>query len=870
MECSYGASLVISSCNGAVPQRSIVRNMQFKHLFLTITALLTLPFTTFAQEHTIFRHGSSVQTLAYSPTNPSLIASAGTNGEIKLWDLQNDTVTTLRGHVDQVNAMTFSPNGRWLVSGSDDYTFRVWDVSQRIEIRHLQHISDRTRSQIKAVAFSPNGRHLATAGVHVKFWDTRNWSEISTLRHDEWIWTVAFSPDGNLIATGDASGQVHVWNVQSQRTVTQLRADPRTVYTVQFSSNARILASAGYKGQIQLWDTQNWGHLGTLRVGATVHTIRFSPDSRLLASTGYEAVNLWGVDTGEKNGTLTSHSGWVKATDFSSDGGALISGGEDGTLRIWDITPYRSTPQNIVRIVYFLPRDRSMQPGIWRKLDTRIRNVQRFYADQMERDGFGRKTFTYETDESGDMLVYRVDGQFRDGYYHTDTAAKVHAEIASQFDMDRHVYLIAADISSEFIGGKDKCGIGGGDWFKNGNLIRGKGGYAVIPASGLCFDGVYGNIVTAHELGHAFGLEHDFRNDAYIMSYGTVPDRLSRCATGWLDAHRFFNTDQTAFDAPTTIQMLTPPVYLPNARNFTLQFKVTDADGIHQAQLLIPTLATDPAPGSKLHSCQALNTRSRTLAFSTPTLTTRHINDIVLQVIDVHGNITRQNYTLKANNALLSRNRADVNRDGTVNVADLVLVASNFGKTIKGQVHRNPDVNRDGIVNIADLLLVASALPDVSAAPVLYTQETHAFTAADLQNWIRQAKNYDIDVDASHLHVAVVKRGVVALEQLLATLVIPTETRLFANYPNPFNPETWIPYQLSEPAEVALHIYSMDGILVRTLGLGHRPAGTYHSKSRAAYWDGKNAFGEPVASGVYFYTLTAGEFTATRKLLVRK
>ena len=96
------------------------------------------------------------------------------------------------------------------------------------------------------------------------------------------------------------------------------------------------------------------------------------------------------------------------------------------------------------------------------------------------------------------------------------------------------------------------------------------------------------------------------------------------------------------------------------------------------------------------------------------------------------------------------------------------------------------------------------------------------------------------------------------------------ENALLANYPNPFNPETWIPYQLSEPAEVTVSIYSVNGSLIRTLALGHQSAGVYQSKSRAAYWDGRNAFGERVASGLYFYTLTAGDFTATRKMLIRK
>ena len=90
------------------------------------------------------------------------------------------------------------------------------------------------------------------------------------------------------------------------------------------------------------------------------------------------------------------------------------------------------------------------------------------------------------------------------------------------------------------------------------------------------------------------------------------------------------------------------------------------------------------------------------------------------------------------------------------------------------------------------------------------------------------------------------------------------------NYPNPFNPETWIPYQLAASADVSISIYAADGKLVRTLSLGHQPVGIYESRSRAAYWDGRNALGEPVASGLYFYTLTAGEFSTTRKMLIRK
>ena len=97
-----------------------------------------------------------------------------------------------------------------------------------------------------------------------------------------------------------------------------------------------------------------------------------------------------------------------------------------------------------------------------------------------------------------------------------------------------------------------------------------------------------------------------------------------------------------------------------------------------------------------------------------------------------------------------------------------------------------------------------------------------------------------------------------------------TETALLPNYPNPFNPETWIPYQLSMDAEVVLTIYDTKGQAVRTLSLGHQSAGVYQSRERAAYWDGHNQQGETVASGIYFYTLTAGDFTATHKNVSRE
>ena len=201
--------------------------------------------------------------------------------------------------------------------------------------------------------------------------------------------------------------------------------------------------------------------------------------------------------------------------------------------------------------------------------------------------------------------------------------------------------------------------------------------------------------------------------------------------------------------------------------------------------------------------------------------------------------------------------RGDVNGDGIVNILDLVLVAGRFGQS--GQ--ESADVNGDGIVNILDLVLVAGAFGN-AAAPASDPQALAMLSATDVGQWLAHAQELDL-TDATS------QRGILFLEQVLAVLT-PKETVLLPNYPNPFNPETWIPYRLANDTDVRISIYDINGALVRQLDLGYQRAGYYTDRSRAAYWDGRNAFGEPVASGIYFYSLTARDFSATRKMLIGK
>ena len=199
----------------------------------------------------------------------------------------------------------------------------------------------------------------------------------------------------------------------------------------------------------------------------------------------------------------------------------------------------------------------------------------------------------------------------------------------------------------------------------------------------------------------------------------------------------------------------------------------------------------------------------------------------------------------------------DINGDGEVNATDLLIVARKMGDR-----DDTADLNGDERVTVEDFVIVASHLGEsmTSDAPSIVTKTS--VPNETIQEWIDMAH-------AANDGSLAFQRGISNLEHLLKAMR-PAVTALLPNYPNPFNPETWIPYHLAHPADVTLTIYDTTGVTVRQLDLGHQPAGYYTDKTQAAYWNGQNQFGEQVASGVYFYRLQAGDFSATRKLVILK
>ena len=400
------------------------------------------------------------------------------------------------------------------------------------------------------------------------------------------------------------------------------------------------------------------------------------------------------------------------------------------------------------------------------------------------------------------------------------------------------------------------------DFFQNGGRIELVSHPSLNPLPPNTREPQFADVVISEIM---WGLDSSDPGKQYIELYNTSAHTYS-FANGDL-MFRFSN----ASEKPLPAGIFTPPF------NRNAQLKVIDkvdnkgwkvpgrSGNISQNQPLISMYrAIDYTTGKTPEGTIASSWKESTgrVNLSAPSYGTpgaAHLPPRPVVQADVNGDgmVNIQDMVLVASSfGKTGQNTADVNGDGVVNIADLVSVSSNFGKT-----GENPtDVNSDGIVNIVDLVKVAGEMG--AAAPAAEPQTLAVFTAADVKQWLAQARYVNL-TDATS------QRGITFLEHLLAALT-PKETALLANYPNPFNPETWIPYQLAKPADVSLTIYTMDGQVVRVLALGHQSAGVYQRRNRAAYWDGRNAVGETVASGLYFYTLTAGEFTATRKMLIRK
>jgi WD40 repeat protein/serine/threonine protein kinase len=300
----------------------------------------------------VLLHPSAVLSVAFSP-NGRWIAAGGQDGVVKVWDAATGReVHSFRAHQHNVWGLAFSPDGRRVGTASDG-SVKVWDAETGQERFTL---SNEPKAQAWSVAFSPDGRWVAAGigfGDHrvpgeVKVWDAITGQAFLSLGgHSSGVNAVAFSPDGQRLASASTAGTVILWDVQTGRQILTFRAHRYRIDRVEFSPDGKQLASApsDYRtkaeADVKVWDAQTGREILTLRghVGFVI-SVTFTPDGRRLASAdGDGTVKLWDLTTGQEALTLRGHHGYVRGVAFSPDGHRLVSAGIDGTVRIWDATP---------------------------------------------------------------------------------------------------------------------------------------------------------------------------------------------------------------------------------------------------------------------------------------------------------------------------------------------------------------------------------------------------------------------------------------------------------------------------------------------------------------------------------------------------
>jgi WD40 repeat protein len=285
---------------------------------------------------TLRGHGSYVWSVTFSPDG-KFLASGSMDWTVKVWEAGSwREVATLEGHEYSVQSVSFSPDGKFLASGSKDKTVKVWAVGRWREVATLEgHINF-----VLSVTFSPDGKFLASGSMDwtVKVWAVGRWREVATLRgRGGPVWSVAFSPDGKFLASGSHDTTVKVWGVGSWREVATLEGHEYSVRSVTFSPDGKFLASGSSDETVKVWEVGSWREVATLRGhGGSVKSVTFSPDGNFLASGSGNIVEVWEVSSWRKVATLR-HGSIVESVTFSPDGKFLASGSEYGTVKVWEV-----------------------------------------------------------------------------------------------------------------------------------------------------------------------------------------------------------------------------------------------------------------------------------------------------------------------------------------------------------------------------------------------------------------------------------------------------------------------------------------------------------------------------------------------------
>ena len=825
----------------------------WKHLFLKwslLFVLILLVQNSFAQDTVQWHLPEGAKTrigkgeatdIALSPDGTQLAVATS----IGVWIYNVSTgaeIALLTGHTDQVNSVAYSPNGTTLASANVREIY-LWDPSTQ------QQKTTFDDEGTHSIAYSPNSRMIAAGrwqGVDLLDAQTGD-RKLSLSGHTSVVSLLAFSLNGKILATAarDSNDKaIRVWNARTGKLLRKLE-HPESINSMTLSPDGSTLVSGSSDSMIRFWDTRTGRNTKTLD-NMSSDVLAYSADgSKIAVATGQ--IRLLNARTGQVQQTLSGHTSDVHRMAFSSDGSTLVSASWDGAIHFWNISTgsHRLTIEG-----HFNFGASTLSPNgktIATTSDAGIFLWNTFNGKFSKALGVGKPNYV------STVIAYSPDGNTL-AIHSWDREPQIHL-LNSWTGRVKKTLRYQGESASFIAFSPDGKMLASGSWEGTIHLWNARTGKLQKTLTGH-----------TREISSLV-----FSPDSKVLASGSWDGavRLWNAATGKLVRAISVRTDgriSLAFspDGKVLATGTWNEIRLLNAQNGQLK-QILDGSG---ESLAYTKDGKTLASGSwrRIHLWNARTGEpQRSLARPPGGVAWLAFNPTGNTLVSRGWDATIFIWDMNALSKLIAE---DVNLDGIVDVEDLVTVASSFGKSPAKGAYPNPDVNGDGVVNRQDVLSVITMLEEAAGAPSIAWQSVPAFNADALQYWIDRAKQLN-STDADF------QSGIRVLEELLATLLTepkatPMETALLANYPNPFNPETWIPYHLANASDVEITIFDARGGVVLTLILGHQMAGYYTSRSRAAYWDGRNTLGEPVASGVYFYTLTAGDFTATRKMLILK
>ena len=291
-------------------------------------------------------HTSSVESASFSPDGKRIVSISDDN-TIRIWDSQTGKqIGQLpEGHTKKVSSASFSPDGKHIVSASYDKTIRIWDTQTSKQIG--QPFEGHTRP-VNSVSFSPDGKRIVSASSDntIRIWDTQTGKQIGKPLegHTDHVLSASFSPDGKRIVSASSDNTIRIWDAQTGKQVGRpLTGHTYLIYSVSFSPDGKLIVSASRDETVRIWDAKTGWQIGQPLKGHTnsVSTASFSPDGKLIVSASYDnTIRIWDALTGKQVGQpLKGHIHPVKSASFSSDGKRIVSASSDETIRIWDVQP---------------------------------------------------------------------------------------------------------------------------------------------------------------------------------------------------------------------------------------------------------------------------------------------------------------------------------------------------------------------------------------------------------------------------------------------------------------------------------------------------------------------------------------------------